>query len=661
MRLRFLHLPRCGPLTDTAVVFGREDLIAQALNLPRKGSLNFVVGVNGSGKSSLLRAIYHVFRSLSQRQLPTLPLTLAWDRTQGSESLTTILHITNEKDSIPFCATLAQVPNSALRSDWQGIMEAVINGRLHPLVNDLTMVQGNDAFTSPLLYARLPKRLIAYSSGAIEPWTQLERPDFNPKDEEIDNYLVDDERPPGWNINHEWELEQESRISKELNSYTLKTKGTSQNTSSGVEQYAELNDETFERFWQDLSPLQNLRKKISANHVPRSGRLNDTIFSIQTRHLRYAGIILGIWQATQESSSRAKRKVDMQIDESVELLLNSDRNLRGARRVLNGIDWFCPTHLSITYHDTADRLNPRAHQELLCLVALAEEVIALPRGRMRAVFALGHSSNINLTKKLKEAFRSGIQSKMIEFIASRVDGCPTMAEAFLRIFSEDKNLDSTPLDVFTRLREWEHSGLLEDITLTVKRLEQPVASDGEPDDVIVTYDQLSDGEQMLLGRMGLLFLLRGQDGSLLLLDEPETHFNDVWKREIVDMVDLGLLNSTEANVIVATHTSIALTDAFAAEVTLLTKKEGKTMAEALELPIFGADPGRVLLHVFGAPDMIGVRAANLLRKKLAQVKWTHEETEALRSLIDKTGSGWPRAKLMDILDKLDNPDAPPGT
>ena len=29
MRLRYLHLPRCGPLTDTAVVFGREDLITK--------------------------------------------------------------------------------------------------------------------------------------------------------------------------------------------------------------------------------------------------------------------------------------------------------------------------------------------------------------------------------------------------------------------------------------------------------------------------------------------------------------------------------------------------------------------------------------------------------------------------------------------------------
>ena len=85
MRLRYLHLPRCGPLTDTAIVFGREDLIAKTLNLPRKGSLNFVVGVNGSGKSSLLRALYRIFRSLKRREWPALPVTLAWDRTMGAK------------------------------------------------------------------------------------------------------------------------------------------------------------------------------------------------------------------------------------------------------------------------------------------------------------------------------------------------------------------------------------------------------------------------------------------------------------------------------------------------------------------------------------------------------------------------------------------------
>ena len=116
---------------------------------------------------------------------------------------------------------------------------------------------------------------------------------------------------------------------------------------------------------------------------------------------------------------------------------------------------------------------------------------------------------------------------------------------------------------------------------SIKQLARSFDSDGEEDDIVISYDQLSDGEQMLLGRMGLLFLLRGQDGSLLLLDEPETHFNDVWKREIVEMIDSGLLNSTEAQIVVATHTSIALTDAFAAEVTVLDKSAGETTARTV--------------------------------------------------------------------------------
>jgi hypothetical protein len=54
----------------------------------------------------------------------------------------------------------------------------------------------------------------------------------------------------------------------------------------------------------------------------------------------------------------------------------------------------------------------------------------------------------------------------------------------------------------------------------------------------------ADYEQMLLGRMSLLFLLRGRHSSMLMLDEPETHFNDSWKREIIDIVDLRRTDSS---------------------------------------------------------------------------------------------------------------------
>jgi hypothetical protein len=157
--------------------------------------------------------------------------------------------------------------------------------------------------------------------------------------------------------------------------------------------------------------------------------------------------------------------------------------------------------------------------------------------------------------------------------------------------------------------------------------------------------------------MAFLLLLRKQDNSLLLLDEPETHFNDAWKRQIIDMVDDSILKETSAQVLVSTHTSLALTDVFSCEITRLVKDQGTTRAERVAHPTFGADPGRILLHVFGAPDVIGARAAEFLRSKLDPAKWPREDREKLRSLIDEIGSGWPRAKLMQILETLDTEDA----
>ena len=358
----------------------------------------------------------------------------------------------------------------------------------------------------------------------------------------------------------EWEEEQPIRISNVLTRYALKSSGTLQ-TLPGAGQVGELTRETIERLQQELGPLEAIRQKVSTNRLPRTERLDDFYFRIDPHHLRLAAITLALWQAAKEMRDRTE---DYQHEAFRNLLLRRDPEDKpiDARRVLNEVDWFWPTHLSLTYWDADDRVSPRQHQELVCLVALADEVIAQPLGRQRAVFSLGPSDGISLTEKLKEAFHFGVPSQQLELIAERIDGCKTGAEAILRVFSADKDIDSTPMDVFSRLRAWNRTGLLEDVNLTVKRLHRPESTDGEPDDIIVTYDQLSDGEQMLLGRMGLIFLLRGQDGSLLLLDEPETHFNDVWKREIVEMVDLGLLNSTDANVVVATHTSIALDRCF---------------------------------------------------------------------------------------------------
>ena len=658
MRLRYLHLPRCGPLTDTAVVFGREELIDKILNSPRKGSLNFVVGVNGSGKSSLLRAIYHIFSALKRNEFPALPLTIAWDVASSEETFTAFLHIPVDKREKAFFDVLACESEAIGKIGWSKLTADL---KIDPGTVELgkTIKYGDDVLGS-YLQAHLPKRLIAYTSGAADPWVNLDQPILHPGDEEASSQ-TEDERPQGWSMDREWDAEKLVRIDNILRSEkpgTRPHKGGGFETSVNMfyvptsDQAVEPQSETVERLRQELGPMGAIRQKVISNRLPRTERLDDSYFRIQTPHLRFAGITLALLQTARELADCAEESQREALRNRLLQRHGSDEKPADARRVLNEIDWFWPTHLSLTYHDADDRASPRQHQELLCLVALADEVIAQPGGRQRAVFSLGPSDRISLTENLKDAFPLGIPSKTIEFIAERVDGSKTGAEAILRIFSEDKNLDSTLMDVFARLRDWERTGLLEDITLTIKRLHRPAGSDGDLDDIIVTYDQLSDGEQMLLGRMGLFFLLRGQDGSLLLLDEPETHFNDVWKRELVEMVDTALLNSTAANVIISTHTSIALTDAFAAEVTVLSKRDGHATARGVGGGLFGTDPGEVNMNLFGADGSTGRHSEELL-DRLLKVDWTGKEDD-LDAILKVLGSSFHRAELRAILKQLRN-------
>ena len=60
-------------------------------------------------------------------------------------------------------------------------------GAPHRLVQALEIATGADAITSPLLFSRLPKRLIAYTSGTDDSWLQLDQPEFHTKDEKRAN------------------------------------------------------------------------------------------------------------------------------------------------------------------------------------------------------------------------------------------------------------------------------------------------------------------------------------------------------------------------------------------------------------------------------------------------------------------------------------------
>jgi energy-coupling factor transporter ATP-binding protein EcfA2 len=682
MRLRYVHFPRCGPLVDVAIVFGQENMLfgwTPEDPARRKGAINFVVGVNGTGKSSLLRAIYQTFRALKNKDLPPLPVTLAWDRFEGEKRVTCLLHHPAKADERPWFAVLNPIDESTHENaaQWQGLVDRLLSiykqgslmrneGKM--LYSDVTMeslrhfVGNENSIITPLLDAHLPQRLVAYTSGDQLLWTQAELPKLPiaKADELEEGGDIADDRPPSWSTEREWSEEVLSVMDQIIDRNKSDT-----STKERVEKMVDLGD--------TLPLLNEIHGKRTSNRRTRAESNPNAVFRVRPSSLRVAGISVALWQAATELKGRTAQ---WQRDELRKQLREMQaRTLTGddARRILCPLDWFWPTHLSFTYRPADLEMSAEQQRQMTCLLALADEVTVQPRGHLRMVVSLGPVKELKLPTRLNEVDPSTpyeLPDKKendtpFDVLVRRVNDSATGAEAILRIFSTSGELDATLVETFESLHKWEDSGLIAGLTLTIKRLNQMPSFDGELDDVVIRYEDLSDGEQMLLGRMALFFLLRRQDGALLLLDEPETHFNDVWKREMIDLVDDAILKTTTAQVIVATHTSIALTDVFSSEIVRFTKPDGVPKVEEVAFPTFGADPGRILLHVFGSPDTIGSRAAEFLRDRLKKEWKSADPVKAaelrgeLERLVSEIGSGWPRAKLAEILSKLD--DAPPSS
>lgn len=656
MRLRYLHLRNLGVLKDLRVPFDREPLFRESGELFRQGDLHFVVGLNGTGKSSLLRALYQTFRWLetaqeSGGQSPgpfPFPVTLVYDLPPEKEKgsfRTCIFHHPGQSVAGGFFYIANYSIDEAEYGGWDGCVQRLqddgegierhIFGTLietdQPLERGRASVIASDQLKgNQLVLSSLPNPLLVYTSGCLTNWNRIHEPELALDDLSVMTSEENDgERPRGWDLHQEL--------------------GTSENGLS-----EEQRDE-----------LRNLLDSNTHATAARS-RLLDPL------DLKLAAIAIGLTVAagevTQLYRKEAKQAWRNSLIQDVEQQRKGTRpDKKTARVLLNEIDWWFPTHLTIEYRPSTATLIPEWQAQLLALCALSDEVIRQPLGRMQFVINLGPRT-CRVRDDIKAAYGNRDIPVEVKEIVDRVECSTSGAQAVLRTLCTE-GVDRYQVDieptfarwpVFETLLNWRKAQVIDNATVTIKRVTQ-MKEDGDPDskldDVVVTWDDLSDGEQMLLGRMSLLLLLSGCHGTLLLLDEPETHFNDSWKREIIDIVDDNVLKTTAAHVVVSTHTSIALTDAFASEIIRLIRVDGKSVLKPVTVPTFGAAPSRVMTHVFDMPASIGSRAEQALRWYME--RGTENTVEELESLLANIGNGWPMAKLQRILDELN--DAAPNS
>jgi hypothetical protein len=203
------------------------------------------------------------------------------------------------------------------------------------------------------------------------------------------------------------------------------------------------------------------------------------------------------------------------------------------------------------------------------------------------------------------------------------------------------------LGFYEMLANWYRSEerILTKVTLFLERASQEPANGEETIPPLHTWDWLSDGERSFLGRM-CLFLLFGEVESLILLDEPEVHFNDYWKRHIVSTMHEVFKRKNAphvSHVLVATHSSISLSDVHPEDILILERQNLFTNGTSMpRIQTFGADPSEIMVHVFGAPHATGQYSVNEIEEWLAQAfqRNPKERRDYLQNRLHEVAPGY---------------------
>jgi len=124
---------------------------------------------------------------------------------------------------------------------------------------------------------------------------------------------------------------------------------------------------------------------------------------------------------------------------------------------------------------------------------------------------------------------------------------------YLYISSEEKlkwlaKLYSDNINFFKVLESTYISDLIQEIRIRVKKTN--INQD-------ITFKELSEGEQQLLTVLGLL-KFTGDEESLILLDEPDTHLNPLWKWRYISLLEDVVHKPESTQIIMCTHDPLVI-------------------------------------------------------------------------------------------------------
>jgi ABC-type transport system involved in cytochrome c biogenesis ATPase subunit len=540
MKLRRLWLGGYRNLQDIAIDFPEPISVA---DMPPRPPIFLLAGVNGTGKTGILRAVAHIFAQLEDRQAPGISFEVAYQISRGGKSF-----------------------EVEIKGDGRGTLSGV----------EVSVQDGEGAsrqIDSAGWAEYLPAQTIIYTSGHLSEWHVVLDPD--------------DELRQRRSEERSELLAQQLAAAQEVQE--VMGLGDLLDFAAAPPVMAEVIPDRTVLFTSD-----HLELALLATLAIPSDDDGDYLTPTQRQEIyRRAGVerLRSFSLRLEPIAAHAQESV---ILEQADLLVRSllgdrlDEDAALKRRLEELLSWPVPV------------LPEQQAERIRTLAELAIHRHRNPDGSYHLLFDLDEETRLAL--------------------------------------GGSQGLFATPKQLFDFLADLQNRGVLAraDLILDKSDLTDPILS-----------RHLSGGEHEFLGRMALFLLMR-QPESLFLLDEPETHFNDVWKRELVDML-AAVLKGRDSTVLLSTHSSIVISDVAHPQLILLVKDDaGRTQVVDVHTPTFGADPSDIAINILGAPRAGGTLSA--ARLKAALERGNREE---LQALLDIVSPGYWRFRIRDRLESLD--------
>jgi restriction system-associated AAA family ATPase len=305
------------------------------------------------------------------------------------------------------------------------------------------------------------------------------------------------------------------------------------------------------------------------------------------------------------------------------LLFESDEALAPLRDINNtGILNLISFRININLHDFIFEDEKTKKQIAIPIINLIEKHQLDALKRCATSFLLDQKSNILwldflVNEATKQAFRSHFSSSLECF-------------QFFRLLYE---LNSHFIDEKTKEEVYRSKGVYTDGKLPIGSPQQDLfhfldfyiskelKKTGEKKDLLLR--SFSDGEHQFIHTMGICLLLKDKR-SILLLDEPETHFNPSWRAKFVKILNdsISANNKQEKpngnfnvhllkDVLLTSHSPFIISDCLPDNVILFEKDdEGNTIANKVSeldnaFNTYGTSVELILDKLFGYNQSIG--------------------------------------------------------